>query len=392
MLAVACVSDKRPPRAEVDAIRLAARFRCGTRECDQEGCACDDEGEIEECSSVKQKVAGYTWCALGVRTCVEGEWSACEIERVAQPRKVLSTRLLALGQSESCKGENPCEPGCNWFEDDPVGLDLNPDAGVVAVEAGLLLAEVPNLEGACEAITVTPATTRLEITNTATLGSQQVTFSANITPADCVDAEDERVAWGVDRPDVASISAAGVLTLLQPFAGTLTVSAYAGHLQAHASVEVHLHLEDNGQAPAGASALLNGPGVAPDDVANPLRSAICDVGTDHCQCLVGHSLLRHKAARCPPGDPARSPQSCLHRRCRLVPALPGQCTPTVPRADDRHHRDAAHFVDLEFCRSHRRHDRQAAQRTEHRSSPATSSPRPSSGSISVMPLRSRKCC
>ncbi len=204
---------------------------------------------------------------------------------------------------------------------------------MVAVEAGLLLAEVPNLEGACEAITVTPATTRLEITNTATLGSQQVTFSANITPADCVDAEDERVAWGVDRPDVASISAAGVLTLLQPFAGTLTVSAYAGHLQAHARRSKRICTSKTTvRRLAGASALLERSGVAPDDVAicpgpfphsspvstghgclipgdradpalalrtrpderagqHPLRPAICDVGADRRQRLVGHSVL-----------------------------------------------------------------------------------------------------
>lgn len=264
MTVVGCASDKRPRRAELVQYDLRPDAGPATA-CEQEGCACDAEGETQECGSVKEKVGGYTWCALGVRTCVRGKWSACSIERVAQRRKVLNKSLLALGQAESCSEENPCQPGCNWFQDDPVGLDLPNDAGIVANDAGLMLAEVPDLEGACESIVVTPTETTLEVADAEALDDHEVTFNASLLPNDCGD-ENARVVWGVDRPDLASISADGVLTLLQPFAGTLTVSAYAGRLTTQASVRVHLHLADNSQAPTGTEALLNGAGVVADDV------------------------------------------------------------------------------------------------------------------------------
>jgi hypothetical protein len=264
-LAVACTADDRPPRADLTQYDLRPDSGAETT-CTAEGCSCEDEGAIRDCGSVKEKVAGYTWCALGMQSCANGKWTACETERIAQRRKVLSRHLLALGGSESCSEENPCEPGCNWFEDTPDDLELSADAGVVAGDAGLSLAQVPNLPGACVAIEVTPTSTTLEISDVAAFNVQQVTFAASVVPASCVDA-DAQVAWGVDRPDVARISTSGVLTLLQPFAGPLRVSAYAGRLSQSATVDVHLHLQDNSGAPTGMETLLEGPGVAADDVA-----------------------------------------------------------------------------------------------------------------------------
>ena len=74
-----------------------------------------------------------------------------------------------------------------------------------------------------------------------------------------------------------------------------------------------------------------------------------------------------------------------------VPALPLD-HPALPGADHRHHRPAAHRLDRQLRRPHRGDDQAAARPTAPRSSRATSSPRPSSGSISAMPRRSRSCC
>lgn len=261
--AAACGTDGRPSRAELNQYDL--RPDAGPSPCTIEGCACANEGEVRACGNVKEKKAGYTWCALGTRTCSDGKWTACEIERTAMRRNVLNKRVLALGQSESCSDENPCEPGCNWFQDTPADLELGPDAGVVEVNGRLVLPQVTTLDGACESVTISPATTTLELSELGAVGEQRVTFTANIAPQDCM-ADDTPVLWGVDRPDLATISESGELTLLQPFAGTLTVNAHVGRLSARALVEVHLHLQDNSEAPAGSEALLEGPGVAPDDV------------------------------------------------------------------------------------------------------------------------------
>ena len=92
---------------------------------------------------------------------------------------------------------------------------------------------------------------------------------------------------------------------------------------------------------------------------------------------------------------SRSRASSTRRRRSTAPAPWQRFTldhAAVPGADHRHHRAAAHDLDRQLRRPDLRHDQRRAGRLAPRSSPATSSPRPSSRSTSAMPRRSRWCC
>src|SRR4051812_14544369 len=48
-----------------------------------EGCACRGEGEHVECGQVERRSGDYVSCTIGIRTCIEGEWSDCIGDQIA---------------------------------------------------------------------------------------------------------------------------------------------------------------------------------------------------------------------------------------------------------------------------------------------------------------------
>src|SRR5262245_46915956 len=44
-----------------------------------EGCECDEPGEVVDCGVMKKKTETYVMCEEGSRTCVDGVWGACEL-------------------------------------------------------------------------------------------------------------------------------------------------------------------------------------------------------------------------------------------------------------------------------------------------------------------------
>lgn len=105
-----------------------------------EGCPCDDGAQ----TSCSHKVSGddhFVWCEQGTRTCTGGAWGACETGGVITAH-ALSTRAdtesagslhtMALGTSRTCTAGDggttidPCDPYCNTYVDNPVGLDAGP--------------------------------------------------------------------------------------------------------------------------------------------------------------------------------------------------------------------------------------------------------------------------
>src|SRR5690606_2672171 len=108
-----CGTDTRLPPSELTrygALRPDAGASVDSCEV-KGGCACEPEGARVECGSVKEKVAGYTWCAVGEQVCSDGKWSPCVTDRVVLRKQTLT--LSGLGESTSCADENPCSPGCN---------------------------------------------------------------------------------------------------------------------------------------------------------------------------------------------------------------------------------------------------------------------------------------
>jgi hypothetical protein len=250
-------SDERPPKSDLSRNESRPGHRPipdgGLLGCSRPGCVCEDEGATRDCGTVKEQVAGYLWCSLGVQVCENGVWSECESERVVLSKQMLNLRLQGLGESRTCAAENPCSPGCHLFEDDAGGLPLGPDEGLTEGDDGLELAESEDVPGgSCTSIEVTPETSELEVTALAPASPNTAAFTARILPDGCA-GQNREVAWSVDRPDIATISDSGVVTLLAPVAGPIEVSALAGRLTGAATLDVHVVIEDTSLSPPGAA-------------------------------------------------------------------------------------------------------------------------------------------
>lgn len=266
--AIGCSDDKRPPKSDLSRNDLKPepeRGDAGAFVCYRAGCACDDDGATRECGTIKEQVAGYTWCSLGLQVCEEGAWSECQSDRIVLSKQMLNLRLQGLGSSRQCGDDNPCSPGCNMFEDDAGGLPLLPDGGLVESDGGLLLAESPNVQGgSCVSIEITPSTTELEVTQLSPLAPNTATFSARVLPDGCA-GEDAEVGWSVDRVDVAQISSDGVVTLIAPTVGAIQVSAFAGRISATATLTISIAVDDTSSAPPSAPT-FGALGDAPDSL------------------------------------------------------------------------------------------------------------------------------
>lgn len=266
--AVGCSDDKRPRKSDLSRNDLQpdpARGDGGELVCFRAGCGCEDEGATRECGTIKEQVAGYTWCSLGLQVCEEGTWSECQSDRIVLSKQMLNLRLQGLGSSRQCGDDNPCSPGCNMFDDDAGGLPLLPDGGLVETDGGLLLAESPNVPGgSCESIEITPSMSELTVTQLSPLSPSSATFTARVLPEGCAGDEAE-VAWSVDRLDVARVSDDGVVTLLAPVVGPIRVSAFAGTISADATLNVTISVDDTSQAPPSAP-VFGAAGDAPDEL------------------------------------------------------------------------------------------------------------------------------
>jgi hypothetical protein len=114
-----------------------AAYSCGFP---HPGCGCPTEGEQVACGTVEATVAGQSVCGAGLSVCTEGRWGACIINNavtlVPQP-KPHTTHADKLGGPVDC-ANNPCDPFCITFLDDPSGL-TSADAGIAAQDGGLTL-------------------------------------------------------------------------------------------------------------------------------------------------------------------------------------------------------------------------------------------------------------
>jgi hypothetical protein len=107
-----------------------------------EGCPCDQPPTPIDCGSVHTKSADYVLCSKGKRSCVGGTWGACVSESiVTQHLPTADLHGLTLGLPGVCPltgpQSNPCDPYCNQYVDDPVGLVL--DGGLVVTDGGITI-------------------------------------------------------------------------------------------------------------------------------------------------------------------------------------------------------------------------------------------------------------
>jgi Regulator of chromosome condensation (RCC1) repeat len=266
LLLAACADTDRPPPVD-----LSTRTR-SIREVDadactfvSEGCPCSEVGKKIGCGNVKERVAGYLWCSVGERICEEAGWSSCLSERVIRQRE--TSQLQALGASQSCAEENPCDPNCNAFVDDAVGLEPAPDSGVINKNDTLVLEAHPLMGGElCTSIELTASSDHVTVSSIEPLTATDLVVTAHALPTGC--APDPLVpVWAVDDFGFADVSPQGDFRVLTPRAGRVTVTAFAGDLSGSLDVEVRISVLDAGGGPAGATAWFDDSVTAPDDAA-----------------------------------------------------------------------------------------------------------------------------
>ncbi|MEO8874837.1 MAG: hypothetical protein ABI461_04545, partial [Polyangiaceae bacterium] len=216
------------------------------------GCACSDEGQTAACGKVVQQSGTYVTCSEGTRTCTGGQWGDCIGEYTAtQDTSTANLHLQGLGSSQACVN-NPCDPYCNTFINDPTGLDGGVDSGLTFGDGGISLTGRPVPVTACTAIQITPNTAPTKDLAVATMAPSpnSVQYTATVLPAGCY-AGTPTFLWSIDKYDVAQISSNGLLTLATPYAGPITVSAYAGSLSALVVANVTINVVDTSTAPTG---------------------------------------------------------------------------------------------------------------------------------------------
>ena len=224
-----------------------------------EGCACSTAGQVVDCGHVITRIDDYVTCALGNRSCDGTTWGSCAVDHT-QTQSVSSAagryRFQSLGPSQSCVSVDPCDPYCNRFTDTPTGVDGG--TGITPRNGGLELSGAPVvLSSVCTGLSITPTPQTLTVTQFSPASPNTLTFVPNFTPLGCAPVGTQPL-WSIDRYDIATISASGVVTLVTPNATAIQVTAYAGALTASATANINVAIQDSttGPAPTGTSLLF----------------------------------------------------------------------------------------------------------------------------------------
>jgi hypothetical protein len=219
------------------------------------GCACADAGASIACGQVEQSSGGYVTCSEGTRTCDNGTWSDCVGTRITTKALPSSSGIEAQGLNGASPCLNdPCDPACNAFTDDPSGLDAGVDAPITITDAGVTLTGRPISLAACTGMQITPNTAPakdLVVTSMAP-SPNTVAYTASLVPPACYPGT-PTFLWSINQYDIAQVSSTGTLTLAAPIAGPITVSAYAGTLSASVVCNVTVSVVDTSGAPTGYS-------------------------------------------------------------------------------------------------------------------------------------------
>jgi hypothetical protein len=219
------------------------------------GCPCSNPGQTVDCGDVVQQSGGYVTCSEGTRTCGTGGWGEC-VGQFTTTKAVPNgggLHLEGLNPSMPCAND-PCDPACNTFIDNPTGLDAGTDSGLTINEAGVTLTGMPISQAVCTGLQITPNTAPAKdlLVTTMAPSPNTVQYTAQIIPASCY-AGTPTFLWTIDQYTIAQIGSNGLLTLATPIAGPITVSAYAGTLSASVVCNVTVNVVDTSGAPSGYS-------------------------------------------------------------------------------------------------------------------------------------------
>ena len=100
------------------------------------GCPCSNEGQRVACGQMESKVGAQVTCGYGETVCEGGSYGECIINNSVTllPGGDPKQSTQSLGAPGTCSA-NPCDPYCQTWVDDPVGL--GGDGGIVVTDGGL---------------------------------------------------------------------------------------------------------------------------------------------------------------------------------------------------------------------------------------------------------------
>ncbi|MDB4944633.1 MAG: Tryptophan synthase alpha chain [Labilithrix sp.] len=142
-LVAACASERPGATQDGNPIDVPVADRCATP---HEGCDCVEPGMVVDCGEVRNTSSdGFVQCAMGHRQCLGGAWGACRGETDVEVKTFMAgggLGIALLGGSAKCGAPgggpaDPCDPYCNAFVDDPVGLVI--DGGLTVIDGGLTI-------------------------------------------------------------------------------------------------------------------------------------------------------------------------------------------------------------------------------------------------------------
>jgi hypothetical protein len=227
-----------------------------------QGCPCSTAGQVVACGEVVTRAGNFVTCSEGNRTCAGGTWGACVGSTIHKKSAAPiggggggGLRPEGLGMSTTDAGvcvNNPCDPECNTFINDPSGLDAGAESGLNITDSGVTLNGTAVTITACSALQVTPNTSPAKDLTITTMAPSPntVQYTASLVPPSCYPAP-PAFLWSIDQYDIAQISTNGLLTLAVPIAGPITVTAYAGTLSAAVVCNVTVKVVDTSAAPVG---------------------------------------------------------------------------------------------------------------------------------------------
>jgi hypothetical protein len=173
---------------------------------------------------------------MGRASCLAtGKWGACEATRVVV-KSTGGLRMAAMGDAGPCA--DPCSPYCTSTTDNGTGIAL--PNGLVEQDGGLTLEPAPPPPNSCTDLTITPSSapaTDITVTSMSALATK--TFTSKLLPVDCNPSAPPAL-WYTDKFDIAQMSDStpGLLTVVVPIAGPVTVGAKLGAFTATATANI----------------------------------------------------------------------------------------------------------------------------------------------------------
>jgi hypothetical protein len=132
----ACSSQNPAEDGTGSTVDSGGGLACGTSP--RTDCPCSNAGQTVACGSVKETFGNYVICAEGSITCTNGAWSQCVADRTTIQSTGGSISLQNLAQAPDATtgtcANNPCDPTCQNFSDNPTGVDGGP--GLTLTDAG----------------------------------------------------------------------------------------------------------------------------------------------------------------------------------------------------------------------------------------------------------------